>query len=377
VATADLFFDEALSVEYYWLALKFVPRLAVHKKLALIHRLGIKGVFQHCSSLASYGLTQKQIAAIQSPNWQKIEQTINDSLHCNSVLIPFEDPRYPAKLKEIYDPPLVLFAQGNLALFQQTQIAIVGSRNASVNGRENAFELAKQLAQEGLVVTSGLALGVDGAAHKGALEVSGRTIAVVATGLDKVYPARHKILATDIIKAGGLILSEFLPGTSPKPGHFPKRNRIISGLSEGVVVVEATIRSGSLVTARCAIEQNREVFAVPGSILNPQSKGCHYLIKQGAKLIENSADIIDELINFEKNSLNLKIDSDIEEESKKSPKEDLCNDPLLASVGYEITPVDIVISRCKLPIDVVLTRLTMFELRGLVSAVPGGYLRIK
>ena len=192
-----------------------------------------------------------------------------------------------------------------------------------------------------------------------------------------MYPARHRLLAKNILDNEGAIVSEFSPGTPPKPGYFPKRNRIISGLSLGVLVVEATIKSGSLVTARCAIEQNREVFAIPSTINNLQAKGCHWLIKQGAKLVDNVADIVDEIELLPQTGLNLSINIEKDQALEESQKQHLFNESLLASVGYEITPVDIVISRSKLPIDVVLTRLTILELKGLVATVPGGYLRVK
>ena len=362
---------------HYWLALKLVPRLASHKKLTLVELFGVEQLFHPSQELSSLNLTQKQISAIRAPDWLRISNIVDASQRCGSSIIPITDSRYPLNLKQIFDPPLVLFAQGNIALLNQQQIAMVGSRDASINGRDNAFEFSQKLAQAGLVITSGLALGIDGAAHKGTLSVQGKTIAVVATGLDQVYPARHRLLAKSIIDNDGAIISEFAPGTPPKPGYFPKRNRIISGLSLGVLVVEATIKSGSLVTARCAIEQNREVFAIPSTINNPQAKGCHWLIKQGAKLVDNVADIVDEIELLPKSSLNLSIDLEKEPALEESEKQHLFNDSLLASVGYEITPVDIVISRSELPIDVVLTRLTILELKGLVATVPGGYLRVK
>ena len=363
----------------FWLALKFIPRLSIPKKLALLQYCSIDQLFINPPEKNCIALTEKQYNAIVSPNWQRIDEIIEQSAKIKCALISFEHSNYPQNLKEIYDPPLVLFVKGDSSILNTEQVAIVGSRNASVHGREAAYQFAQYLSQQGCVVTSGLALGIDVHAHKGVVDKQNVTIAVVATGLDICYPSRHRPLEKSIIENGGAIVSEFIPGTPPKPGHFPKRNRIISGMSEGVVVIEATLRSGSLITARCAIEHNREVFALPGNINNPQTKGCHWLIKQGALLVEEASEILDELnLKFE-NSLNLKgkqnRNKEKEKESKKSCVQDLFNDPLLASVGYEITPVDTVVSRSKLPIDVVLTRLTMLELRGLVSAVPGGYLK--
>ena len=374
----------------YWLALKLVPRLAVHKKLALVDRYGLPALFSLLKTSSSplssaNNLTAKQVTAFHHPDWQAIDEIISHSERCSSEIITFDDPAYPSLLKQIYDPPLVIFVQGNKALLNQNQLAIVGSRSASINGREAAFVIAQQLVEAGLVVTSGLALGIDAAAHKGALTYKASTIAVVATGLDQVYPARHRLLAKQIIKMEGLIISEFLPGTLPKPGHFPKRNRLISGLSKGVLVVEAALQSGSLITARCALEQNREVFSIPSTINNPQAKGCHWLIKQGAKLVEDTADIIEELgidestelhLNQEQQMLAGLLEDSTLNKRQKNSNEGLCVDALLASVGFEITPVDKVVSRSKLPIEEVLTRLTMLELSGLVAAVPGGYLRL-
>ncbi|WP_426359239.1 DNA-processing protein DprA [Pseudocolwellia sp. HL-MZ19] len=367
---------------HYWLALKFIPRLAIHKKLQLVQEIGLMKLFSFLppSQLASLKLTDKQQAAITHPDWDKINKIINDCHLCGCDIICFDEAEYPERLKQIYDPPLVLFTQGNKQLLSEPQVAIVGSRGATAFGRENAFIFSRDLVQHGIVVTSGLALGIDGAAHKGAVSNGGRTIAVVATGLDRVYPSRHKKLAHDIVNNNGLIISEFIPGTIPKAGFFPKRNRIISGMSHGVLVVEATIKSGSLITARCALEQNREVFAIPSSINNPQGKGCHWLIKQGAKLVEECNDIIEDLNLPTKTGLHL--NKHIEKENdyseplaKKNLQQGLFNDSLLDNVGYEVTPIDAIVLRSKLPIDVVLTQLTILELKGLVSAVPGGYLR--
>ena len=376
---------------HYWLALKLVPRLAIHKKLALVDSFGLtalfslstkKSVLSSSKLTSANNLTPKQLAAFIHPDWCLIESIIEQSRTCNSEIIAFDDIHYPKLVKQIYDPPLVLFVQGNKSLLNQNQLAIVGSRSASINGRETAFEFAQELAKQGLVITSGLALGIDAAAHQGTLAFEASTIAVVATGLDKVYPAKHKSLKKDILAQHGVIVSEFLPGTLPKPGHFPKRNRLISGLSTGVLVVEAALKSGSLITARCALEQNRDVFAIPSSIHNLQAKGCHWLIKQGAKLVEEAADILEELgcgnnlvqdLQF-KPKLSAVINNGIDQ---KKINNDLCADELLANVGFEITPIDKVVSRSKLSTQVVLTRLTMLELNGLIIAVPGGYLRVR
>jgi len=359
----------------FWLALKLVQRLAVHKKLFLVETFGLKELFfQTQEKLLSCGLSIKQCQQLNSPDWQKISLIINQAQQCGCEILTFDQACYPPLLKEIFDPPLVLFTKGNQRLLTKQQLAIVGSRGATFSALDFTKKIASQLAQQKIVITSGLALGIDAAAHSGALTFSESTIAVVATGLDSVYPTRHRQLAKDILSQNGLIISEFLPGTVAKAGHFPRRNRLISGLSVGVLVVEAEIKSGSLITARCALEQNREVFAVPGSVNNPKSKGCHWLIKQGAKLIECSADIIDEL--------DLSTLSDISNEDNDKKMQQICQqdlfiDPLLASVDYEATAIDIVVSRCKLSIEEVLTRLTILELKGLVSAIPGGYFRLK
>ena len=211
-------------------------------------------------------------------------------------IITLIDEDYPVQLKQISDPPPILYANGDTSLLNRPQIAIVGSRNPSASGMENAIEFSKQLAQCGLVITSGLASGIDAQAHLGALAVQQKTIAVCGTGLDRIYPAKHKHLAHQVVNSG-LLISEFMIGTPAIANNFPKRNRIISGLSLGALIVEAQVKSGSLITARLANEQGREVFAIPGSIHNPQSSGPHQLIKQGASLVSNATDIIT-ILNF-------------------------------------------------------------------------------
>tara|TARA_B100000795_G_scaffold255821_1_gene227789 strand:+ start:861 stop:1994 length:1134 start_codon:yes stop_codon:yes gene_type:complete len=230
-------------------------------------------------------------------DWRSEIDQIRQSLRqAKAVVISITSPDYPEQLKFIGAPPPLLYVMGNLNNLHLPQIAIVGSRRMTRVGGTNARDWAKFLAGSGFVVTSGLALGVDGAAHQGALQaVNGKTIGVMATGIESVYPPKHHNLACQIVASGGTLVTEFHFGGKPLARHFPQRNRIISGLSLGVLVVEAAVKSGSLITARCAMEQNREVFAIPGSIHSPQSKGSHLLIKQGAHLVETAADIVAEL----------------------------------------------------------------------------------
>lgn len=359
----------------FWLALKLVPRLSHTKKLQLVELFGLSRLFSNPPDLSSLKLTEAQRSSILQPDWQRINNIMHDTEKAGATIVAFDDPDYPPQLKEIFDPPFILFVKGNRQLLLRKQIAIVGSRSCTVTGRETAFSFAKDVASQGLVVTSGLALGIDAAAHQGTLDITSSTIAVIATGIDIVYPRRHGTLMNKIMANDGLIVSEFLPKTVAKQGHFPKRNRIISGLSLGVLVIEAKVKSGSLITARMALEQNRDVFAVPGSIHNEMSSGCHALIKQGAKLVTEVADILYELaIDF---SVPLLLENQAgKNECEKTNDQGLLKDSLLASVGDEITPIDVVVSRTQLPIEEVLSRLTVLELRGLVAAVPGGYLKL-
>lgn len=235
-------------------------------------------------------------AQYQQQSWRSLVDSIEERVElCAASIIPITSDDYPALLKQIVGAPPLLYVRGNSENLHLPQIAIVGSRRMTRGGETNAHEWSKFLANGGFVITSGLAQGVDGAAHAGALAGKGKTIAVMGTGIDVLYPRRHRGLAEQIIEQGGTLVSEFDPGTPPLPTHFPSRNRIISGLSLGVLVVEAAPRSGSLITARYALEQNREVFAIPGSIHNPQSHGCHQLIKQGAHLVERAEEITQEL----------------------------------------------------------------------------------
>ena len=359
--------------EQLWLALKLVPRLTNDTKIELVDKFSLSGLFKLTSAqLVSLGLNLQQQHAITSPDWSKTETIINQCKQCQSEIVSIDLPCYPKLLKQSHNPPIVLFTQGNQALLNQAQLAIVGARSASLSALNHAKEFAFKLSQQGLVITSGLAIGIDSSAHRGALLAQKHTIAVVATGLDQVYPKRNRGLVTEILNSNGLIVSEYMPGSSPHPGCFPKRNRLITGMSLGTFVVEAKIKSGSLISARTALEQNREVFAMPGAINNPQTKGCHYLIKQGAMLVDEIEDILSQL-DFRPLSGPINIET---KKIENNDQQDLFIDPLLSSVDYETTSVDTVVSRSQLPTEEVLTRLLTLELRGLVAAVPGGYIKL-
>jgi DNA processing protein len=358
----------------FWLALNAVPRIGGRRGLALLKKISLAGLF-NCPAiqLQALGLDTLQQQAIQQPDWTLIAADLAwlqgaDNRHLISII----DSRYPLALKNATAPPLLLYVEGEPTLLGYPQIAMVGSRNPSYYGKRHAHDLAAGLVTEGLVVTSGLALGIDSECHRSALQAQGYTIAVLGTGLANIYPKRHQQLAQQIVQQGALV-SEFSPFTQARPEYFPRRNRIITGLALGVVVVEAAMNSGSLISARYALEQGREVFALPGAIDNPMAAGCHHLIQQGAKLITAVADISAELIytnerlNFNQTDL---FESDSETVS-------LLNQAILDSVGYEVTTADLIAERCRQPVSQVLTSLIELELDNWVNAVPGGYVRSK
>ena len=286
----------------------------------------------------------------------------------NNHLVTLADPEYPKSLLEIADPPPFLYTKGNLSLLNQPSIAIVGSRNASAQGEKNAEAFAADLCAYGLCIVSGLALGIDGAAHRGALRVNGATIAVVGTGLDIVYPAKHRDLAHQIAQ-NGLIISEFDLGTPSKPQNFPKRNRIISGLSLGCLVVEANLHSGSQITARLATEQGREVFAIPGSIHSPMSKGCHQLIKQGAKLVDCLQDIVEELNLSHTPQSHLLSGTDI---NSANQVENAAGNIILTTMGYDPITLDHLVALSGLTVSEVSSMLMLLELEGKIASLTGG-----
>ena len=297
------------------------------------------------------------------------EQDLAWMQRAGAGLIAISDADFPPLLKQIPDPPVALFVRGDAGLLASPQLAMVGSRNPSVEGRRNAEEFAAYLSRCGLTIVSGMALGIDAASHRGALKAGGPTLAVWGTGLDRPYPPRNTDLAEEIA-ARGLLVSEFPPGTPPLPTHFPRRNRIISGLAVGTLVVEAASRSGSLITARLASEQGREVFAIPGSIHNPMARGCHRLLREGAKLVESAADILEELAPLLK--LELPAADTAAEGVSAAPPEDPEYRLLLNSLDFAPTSVDSLVERTGLTPDVVSSMLLMLELQGHVEASPGG-----
>lgn len=354
-----------------WLTLHRVPGVGTHTLATLLRHFGtIEAVFAasraqllsalgHRSTLVDHilgGADAEMLA--QHLAW--LEQPGHHVLTCL-------EPEYPRLLSEIAYPPLLLFVLGDKRLLSRAQLAVVGTRNPTPAGVDTAQAFAGALAQAGLVVTSGLALGIDGAAHRGALDAGGQTIAVMGTGVDCVYPARHRSLAQRITQHGAIV-SEFPLATPPKAENFPRRNRIISGLSVGTLVVEAALRSGSLITARYAIEQGREVFTIPGSIHSPLARGCHALIREGAKLVETARDIIEEL-----GALASLTDQEASADEHPSvPTADPRLLTLLEHIGHDPVSVDTLVERSGLTPHSISSMLVEMELLGVVAACAGG-----
>lgn len=280
-------------------------------------------------------------------------------------ILPLYDTRYPQRLKEIADPPPLLYVLGNLDCLNHPQVAVVGSRHFTPYGRQNTETFTTQLAEQGLTITSGLALGIDQFAHKAALTAKGYTIAVLGSGLLQIYPRQHMALAQTIVEQGGAVISEFPLTEGPNRFNFPKRNRIISGLSLGTLVIEATEKSGSLITARLALEQNREVFTIPGSILSPQARGCHSLIQQGAKCVTCVEDILEELP---------RACPTVKKATKISlpPEQQV----LLDCIEARATPMESILQKSGLSVSVASSMLLILEMSGQIVSIPGGYQRV-
>ncbi len=361
--------DVALNDIKQWLALNQLPGLGNAAFCQLLAKFGAPDAIFSASinqlrEFVDDNIAQKIQAGI---NLDAITPTLDWLQKDNAHLVTFADNTYPKKLLEINNPPPVLYAIGNLHWLNHPAIAIVGSRSATPQGEKNAENFAASLCHTGLCVVSGMALGIDGAAHRGALNANGATIAVVGTGLDIVYPARHRNLAHKIAERG-LIISEFPLGTPSKAQNFPRRNRLISGLSLGCLVVEANIDSGSLITARLSAEQGREVFAIPGSIHSPVTKGCHQLIKQGAKLVETTQDILEELKNMLPSTSPYGLSSNLHMEETAT----LEANTVLTCMGFDPINFETLRSLSGLTTETLSSMLMVLELESKITTLAGG-----
>lgn len=356
----------------YWLALVRAPHFTSRQFLQIWQVIpDISKWFVDVQDLRQFNLRPETIDYLRHPNWHEIEKDLAwEKAATENYIVPINSPYYPKRLLEISSSPWILFVKGHVDILTSNQIAIVGSRRPTPNGKENAFHFSQRLSQAGLVITSGLAVGIDMAAHHGALE-QGKTLAVMGTGVDRIYPASNRSLADKIIEKGGAIISEFLLGVPPLPTHFPRRNRLISGLSLGTLVVEADIKSGSLITACFATEQGREVFAIPGSIHNPRVRGCHWLIKQGAKLVESVEDVLEELPAYERT---VPPSPPPQVRSKNTLAADHMK--LLECIDYEPTKIDMLVSRTQFAIQLIASLLVDLELEGYITSTSGGYMRV-
>ena len=344
-----------------WLRFVLRPGVGPQAQRLLLRHFGSP----HAANASSRG----EVAAVcgatiaaafaRAPLHELVERTLRWLEHPQHHLLALGDDTYPAMLLEIADPPTVLYAWGNLARLATPAIAIVGSRNATPRGLQDAQSLARALSLGGFCIVSGMAHGIDAAAHRGGLQGPGSTVAVLGTGVDRVYPTGHEELAADIASRGCLV-SELPLGMHPDTGNFPRRNRLISGLARGVVVVEAAPRSGSLITARCAIDQDRDVFAVPGSIHSPLSKGCHGLIKRGAKLVESAADVMEDYGFTPAPAAGGAAAARVEAH------------PLLHAMGFSPVCVDELVALTGLAAAEVAAQLATLEIEGRVKPLGGG-----
>ena len=349
-----------------WIALNQIPGLGNAGVCQLLAKFGSpEAIFsaktQQLREVVDENVAQKIIAGV---NFAAIKPTLDWLKKDHTHVVTLADSAYPQTLLEASNPPAVLYAIGHLHWLNHPSIAMVGSRSSTPQGEKNAEDFATSLCNHGLCVVSGMALGIDAAAHRGALKANGATIAVVGTGLDIVYPARHRDLAHKIAERG-LILSEFPLGTPSKAQNFPRRNRIISGLSLGCLVVEANVDSGSLITARLAIEQGREVFAIPGSIHSPVTKGCHQLIKQGAKLVENTQDILEELkISYPSISPLGLMGKEGDNQAKPNT--------VLGFMGFDPINFETILTVSGLTTEALSAMLMVMELEGKITTLSGG-----
>ncbi|WP_230405285.1 DNA-processing protein DprA [Undibacterium rugosum] len=359
---------------FYWLRLQHTKGVGPETARRLLAAFGLPShIFAasttQLTAIVSPKLAEALLAPVSASLLRLAEQTDAWLQQPSHHLITLADAAYPATLLEIPDPPLLLYVKGRTDLLSARSLGVVGSRNASVQGVRNAGWFAEHLSQAGICISSGMAAGIDAAAHESALAYRGSTIAVVGTGVDIIYPARHKNLEKSIADKG-CVISEYSLGTPAIAGNFPRRNRLISGLSAGVLVVEAAAQSGSLITARLAAEQGREVFAIPGSIHSPLAKGCHQLIKQGAKLVESAQDILEELAWFD-------VTAGSGAHAVLSPAS--CDSEpasaLLQQLAYDPVPLDELGVRTGMDLASLQAQLLELELSGMVETLPGGLVR--
>jgi DNA processing protein len=351
-----------------WLRLTSVPGIGPERQRDLLAAFGLPERVFAAKRAAIADVIGNKLAdkLLDQDAETSIEVALAWAAEPGNHIVTLADAAFPQSLLQTADPPCLLYAKGNLQLLNRPAIALVGSRNATAQGNGNAEAFACALSQAGLTVVSGLALGIDAAAHRGALNGPGSTIAVIGTGADRIYPASNADLARRIAETG-VVISEFALGTPAAAYNFPRRNRLISGLSRGVLVVEAAVGSGSLITARMALEQGREVFAIPGSIHSPLAKGCHQLIKQGAKLVESAQDVLEEL-RWDASSPRL-----AERAEQALPTDKASR--LLSIMGFDPVDPDTLSARAGLTADSLFAMLTVLELEGRVERLPGGRLQ--
>jgi DNA processing protein len=360
-----------------WLTLLHTPGVGAATFHNLLTHFGsVEAVLNaNGSQLSCLALTGETVNALTSQEKPDITADLDWQTGPGHHIITFTDERYPAQLKDLPDAPPVLYVRGDPDYLLQPQLAMVGARNPSAAGRNTAEQFANHLSDSGITITSGLAIGIDGASHQGALQGLAGTVAVVAHGLDIVYPAQHQQLAQAISEKGAVI-SELPIGITPQRGLFPRRNRLISALSLGTLVVEAALKSGSLITARLALELNREVFAIPGSIHNPMVRGCHQLIRQGAKLVESVDDILEELRipSLQNPSYPIKTREDTPEKLKDRHNTlDPDHQKLLKCLAYEPTSIDELVNRSEFSAAEVASMLLILELEGIIVCQNGRY----
>jgi DNA processing protein len=349
-----------------WLRLCLVPHIGPERQRNLLARFGPPQQIFAAGRLAIASVVGERLAdtLLNTDNQSQIESALTWVAQPGNAILTLADPAYPQALLQTVDPPCLFYAKGRIELLNRPALAVVGARNATPQGAQNAEVFARALADAGLSIISGLALGIDAAAHRGALRQAGGTIAIVGTGADRIYPARNASLAREIAEHG-VILSEFPLGTPPSAHNFPRRNRIISGLARGVLVVEAATESGSLITARLAAEQGREVLAIPGSIHSPLSRGCHKLIKEGAKLVESAQDVLDEL------RWQTSAHTTPPSLSEEVPDADGDYETVLEKMGFDPVDPDTLLSRAGLTPDALFAILTVLELDGRIARLPG------